>query len=145
MTLSLAGEVKSRGLRPHENSRAADCFAGACHHYASAIALVAGRRFAPIRWFATTEQDGDLSSQLGDTQFRPHPVEAVTRHRTVGLAGPGRPVFHHLEPVGDLGAPACGLDRGARRFVSERRDGLIERVAIMLVQVIVDDAALLLL
>ncbi len=85
---------------------------------------------------------GDLSSQLGDAQFRPHPVEAVTRHRTVGL---GRPVFHHFEPVGDLGASAFGFDRGARRFVSELRDGLIERVAIMPVQVIVDDGALLFL
>jgi hypothetical protein len=88
---------------------------------------------------------GDLSSQLGDAQFRPHPVEAVTRHGTVGFAGPGGPVFHHFEPVGDLGAPACGLDRGARRFVAERRDGLIERVAIMPVDGFVDDRAPLLL
>ena len=88
---------------------------------------------------------GDLSSQIGNAQFRPQPVEAVSRHRAVGLAGLGRSVFHHLEPVGDFCAPACGLDRGARRFVSERRDGLIERVAIMPVKVIVDDGALLFL
>jgi hypothetical protein len=52
-------------------------------------------------------------------------------------------VFERLEQIDDLGAALCGFYRGARRLVSKRRDWLIEQVAIVPLNTIMNNGAAL--
>ncbi len=85
------------------------------------------------------------SSKFVDAQFRPQPAEAVICHRAVGGSGPRRPVFHRFEPVGDFDPSAVRSGCIQRRFASKYGNWLIEHVAIVPVQVFMDDGATVLL
>ena len=84
------------------------------------------------------------SSQFVDAQFRPQPIEVVSRHFIIAAGEFGRVVFERLEPIDDLGATLWGFYGGARRLVSEHRDWLIEQVPIVPVQTIMNNRAALL-
>ena len=71
------------------------------------------------------------SFQFVDAQFRPQPIEVVSRHFIIAAGEFGRVVFERLEPIDDFGAALYCSYGSARRLVSKHRDWLIEQVPIV--------------
>src|SRR5262245_5882812 len=84
------------------------------------------------------------SFQFVDAQFRPQPIEVVSRHFIIAAGEFDRVVFERFEPIDDLGTALCCFYGGARRLVSKYRDWLIEQLPIVPVETIMNDRAALL-
>jgi hypothetical protein len=82
------------------------------------------------------------SPKIRNSKLIPQPSRIIGLHR-VGAVNFGRVVFERLKPSNNLAPIFCAPDCFAWRHVPEHRNGLIEELAIMFVQIGVNNELLL--
>src|SRR2546430_6946324 len=85
------------------------------------------------------------SSQFVDAQFRPQPIEVVSRHLIIAAGEFDRVVFERFEPIDDLGATLCGFYGGAGPPDSKHKDWLIQQGPIVPVHTLMNNPPALVL